>query len=148
MTIPNVTITWCGNGKARCKWCEQPIATGTAMVRVYYWNKGNEERRSWNIQNCYHFPDCYVAQGKDYLDRNPYVVKVRARRNLLSPEDKRKRFLLIRRFNELVQRRNKIAVGYPDNLAVEIQLTERMVEVMMEVAVLGGVPKSWAGKIV
>jgi len=118
------------------------------MVRVFYWNKGNEETRRWNTQQCYHFPDCYVKQGMDYLARNPYAPRVRVRKVVLSPEDARKRFLLVRKFNELVQRRGKLVDGYPESLLSEANLTRKMVEVMLEVATLGGVPKSWSQKLI
>jgi len=146
MTVPNVTITWC-RGNAKCKWCEQPISIGTPMVRVFFWNRGNEDSRKWNRQYCYHFPDCYSKQGMDYLNRNPYVPKPRKQRTLLSVENKRKRFLLIRKFNELSQRRGKIKDDYPDSLLLEANLTKRMVDIMLEVATVGGVPEAWAGKI-
>jgi len=155
VTIPNVTIGWCrskGKGGAiKCKWCELPIEIGTAMVRVFFWNKGNENSRKWNVQHCYHFqedgPNCYVKQGLAYLEKNPYVPHARGIIHLLSEENKRKRFLLVRKFNELHQRKSNIKVEYPDNLPIEANLIERMVGVMMEVSGLGGVPKSWAGKI-
>lgn len=151
MTVPNVTIGWCrskGKGGAiKCKWCELPIEIGTAMVRVFFWNKGNEEKRKWNVQHCYHFPDCYSKQGMAYLEKNPYIPHARGIIHKLDDLDKRKRFLLVRRFNELHQRKSNIKVAYPDNLPIEANLIERMAEVMKEVAGLGGVPKSWAEKI-
>ena len=143
MTIPNVTMVWC-HKKATCKWCEQPIEVTSAMVRVFFWNKGGDNRR-WNVQLCFH-PECWVKQGMDYLNKNPYVPI--NKRITLSKEDARKRFLLIRRFNALVQRKNKIKSDYPDNMLVEIRLTNQMVEIMLDVAILGGVPKTWAEKII
>ena len=115
------------------------------MVAVYFWNKGSDNRR-WNTQICYH-PDCWVGQGLDYLKRNPYVP-VRVRDKLkLSVEDKRKRFLLVRRFHALEQRKSKVKADYPDKLLVEVRLTKQMADIMLDVARIGGIPKSWAEKL-
>jgi len=152
MTIPNVTITWCRR-KAKCRWCEQPIEIATPMVRVFFWNKGNIESRKWNSQNCYH-PECWIKQGLEYLEKNPFVYhktdntrQTKVNNSPLSEEDKRNRYLLVRRFNELAQRKNNIKTPYPDCLPIEANIIKNMTNIMMEVAVLGGVPKSWAAKI-
>lgn len=149
MTIPNVTVRWCRKQPTTCKWCNQRIGNGTAMVVVYFWNKGNPENRSWNKQSCYH-PQCWVEQGLDYLSRNPYVPPIkgkRGRKSLLCEEDRRKRFLLVRRFHALEQRRKNIKATFPDNLLIEERLTKQMVDIMLDVALLGGIPKSWAERI-
>jgi len=145
MTIPNVTMRWCRK-KAICKWCEQPVEIGTPMVAVMFWNKGNKDNRSWNVQNCYH-PDCWVRQGLDYLERNPYVPHVRVRTLKLDPEVKKKRLVLMRQFHALNQRKNNIKVDYPDSLLVEQRLTRQMIDIMLDVANLGGIPKSWVEKL-
>lgn len=146
MTIPNVIISWCRK-QATCRWCDQPIKVGTPMVKVFFWNKGDDGSRRWNRSHYYHFPDCYSAQGLDYLNRNPYIPPDYGRKSKLSAEDRRKRFLLVRKFNELHQRKKRLGLAYPDDVAMEIQLSERMVEVMKEVAKLGGIPKSWTDKL-
>lgn len=146
--IPNVTITWCYR-RSICKYCEQPIEAGKPVVKVFYWNKGDENSRKWNRSTSYHFPDCYIKQGQDYLDRNPYVARSGSNRRLaLSDENRRTRFLLVRKFNELYHRRRNIKVPYPDRLTVEIELTKRMTDTMLDMVPVGGVPKSWAAKIV
>ena len=147
MTAPNVTIKWCQK-KARCRWCEQFVELGTPMVKVFFWNKGEDGNRKWNISHYYHFPECYAKQGLDYLNRNPYVPHARGRKTKLPEADRRKRFLLVRKFNELVQRRNNIKLPYPDSLAMEAQLTKRMVDTMLEITTVGGVPKSWVKKVI
>ena len=143
MTIPNVTMRWCPK-KSTCKWCDKTIETRTPMVAVMFWNKGSDSRK-WNSYAKYH-PQCWVDQGLDYLTRNPYVTKNLGKKSILSVEYRRKRFLLVRRFNALVQKR-KCGHSYPDNILVEIDLTQRMVEIMLEVTTVGGVPKSWVEKL-
>ena len=145
MTVPNVLFVWCRK-KATCKWCEQPIEISMAMVKVFYWNKGEDGNRKWNSQYCYH-PQHYIEQGMDYLNRNPYIPHVRGRKSKLSPEDRIKRLVLVKRFNRLCKRKDNINLGYPDNALVEAKLTKEMVEIMMDVVLVGGVPKSWATKL-
>ena len=147
MTIPNVTMKWCVK-KSTCKWCEQPIDNGTPVVTVFFWNKGNEDSRKWNTKYSYH-PQCWVAQGLDYLNRNPYVPQTRRKKPTLCEEDRRTRFLLVRKFHKAEQVRNINRDGgsYPDKLLAEIRLTQQMVDIMLEVATVGGVPKSWAERL-
>jgi hypothetical protein len=146
MTAPNVIISWCKR-RATCRWCEQVIEPGTPMVKVFFWNKGDDGSRKWNISHYYHFPDCYAAQGMDYLNRNPYTGYKSSKGSKLSREDRRKRFLLVRKFNELHQRKKRLGLTYPDNVAMEIQLNNRMIEIMKEMVSLGGIPKSWTDKL-
>lgn len=146
MTIPNVTMRWCQN-QAKCKWCEELIKPGEAMVVVFFWNKGNDGKR-WNVQNCYH-PVCWLRQGYDYLERNPYVPYIHSGRQVVkartSDEDRRKRYLLTRRFHSLVQRRNKLSNG--SNPIVQLKLECQMSEIMLEMQKIGGVPKKWISKL-
>ena len=145
MSIPSVMMRW-GRKQAQCKWCEQAVEVGNPIVSVVFWNKGNEDKRSWNKYLYYH-PQCWVDQGLDYLNRNPYVPHVRGRKATLSKEDRRKRFLLVRRFNALVQRKGKIKAPYPDHLLIEERITKQMLDIIMDVTNLGGVPKSWVEKL-
>lgn len=145
MTIPNVTMRWCRK-KATCKWCGKPIEVGTPMVVVFFWNKGNKDSRRWNITQ-YYQPQCWVEQGLDYLNKNPFVPHKRGRVRVLSDKDARKRYLLVRKFHALEQRRKNIKVPYPDNLLAETKLTKQMADIMLDVANLGGVPKSWAERL-
>jgi len=146
LTIPNVTMRWCQN-RAECKWCQQYIEPGQPLVAVLFWNRGSDGRR-WNTQQCYH-PQCWIEQGLDYLKRNPYVPYRQGRKGYteLSVEDKRKRFLLVRKFHALEQRRKNIRAEFPESLLVESMLTKQMAEIMLDVARLGGVPKSWVKKL-
>lgn len=142
MTIPNVCMTWCKR-KTKCKWCPEPIETGQPMVRVFFWNKGNPETRRWNRTDFYH-PDCWVKQGLDYLELNPFSAKRQGALVQLSKEDKRKRFLLIRRFHALRQRKRIVKAEFPDRLLMESRIDKRMAEIVLEMLKVGGVPKSWA----
>lgn len=141
--IPHVWMVWCKR-TAKCRWCEQQITTATPMVVVKYWRKGNENERKWNLFLYFH-PDCWVANGLDYLERNPYTVSVnRGRPKLsLSVEDKRKRTLLVMRKAALEQQKRKLKVDYPDKLLAMARIDEKMMEIFMDITKYGGVPKSW-----
>lgn len=145
MTIPNVTMRWCAK-KSTCKWCGLSIEKGTPVISIFFWNKGNPDSRKWNTNYSYH-PQCYIDQGMDYLNRNPYVSSYKGRRPVLSEEDRRKRFLLIRKFHALDQRRRNCNHSFPDSILTDIRLTEQMVEIMLELATVGGVPEAWAEKL-
>ena len=153
MTIPNVTMRWCVR-KATCKYCEQPIEQATPMVTVFFWNKGNGENRKWNSTYYYH-PECWVKQGLDYLGRNPFVpITGRGRKAnttggglTLSQEDATRRARLINKFHSLNQRKNNVKGSFPEKVLVEHRLNRQMQEVMLDVALLGGVPQSWVEKL-
>lgn len=148
-TIPNVVMRWC-HKEAQCKWCPEKIEEATPMVVVYFWNKGNEEQRGFNVQQCYH-PQCWVEQGLDYLRLHPYVPNTyqdKSGRSLnLSPEDSRQRFLLTRRFNALYQRKGKIKATGEQRERIEEGIIERMGAIATEMIKYGGVPKSWLEKL-
>lgn len=150
MGIPNVTMRWCTK-TAKCHWCGQPIECGTPMVVVFFWNKGNEESRKWNSKQYYH-PQHWLDQGLDYLAKNPYTESqptTRGRKPLaLTPEQARQRFLLVRRYHALEQRKHKIKSPYPDNVLIESRLNKQMVDIMLEMVPLGGIPKNWVEKLV
>ena len=145
MTIPNVTMKWCVK-KSTCKWCDKFIDNGTPVVTVFWRHKGNEESRKWNTKISFH-PQCWIEQGLDYLKMNPYVPQHRVKKATLSTEDKRKRFLLIRRYNALIQKRKNSNHSFPDYELNDIRLTQQMVDIMLEVATVGGVPKRWGEKL-
>jgi len=151
LAIPNVVIRWCRK-KAKCAYCEQDIEVGQPMVVVIFWNKGEEGNRKWNVHLYFHLErengqHCWVEQGKDFLKKNPFIPHARGRKSVLSAEDRRKRFLLVRRFNALYQRKQNILAGYPDRLLIEQGLNEQMVGITLDMINLGGVPKSWAEKM-
>ena len=132
--IPNVWMVWC-HRTAKCKYCEEDIELATPMVVARFWNKGDENRRSWNISNYYH-PLCWVDNGLDYLRMNPYSPngKKRGPKVTLSDEDRRERFLLIRRYHGYKQR---ISDKNRERLEVVME------DIMLQLLPLGGVPKGW-----
>ena len=143
----DVWFTWCQR-RAKCRWCEQPIEKGKPMVITKLWRKGDENSRKWNITNYYH-PECYLAQGMDYLERNPYSPRGnRGKPKLqLSEEDRRKRYLLLRKKAALEQRKRKLKTSYPDNALMLARIDTRIVEICMDIALVGGVPKSWVEQL-
>jgi len=117
---------------------------GSAMVAVFYWNKGADGRR-WNHQHCYH-PECWLKQGYDYLEKNPYSPYVRGRKKDNTTEEQRKqRYLVTRRFHSLVQRRGNLSNGSKPLIALRLEC--QMADLILEMQKLGGVPKKWVEKL-
>lgn len=145
MTVPNVTMAWCQR-TAVCAWCEKPITAGEPEVNVFFWNKGFDGNRSLNVKKHYH-PDCWVSQGLDYLRRNPYSPYVRKRaRQDLSEEQKRKRFLLTRRYHKILQSKKALGDSLED-MSETIRLDMKITELMLEMNDVGGVPKKWLERL-
>ncbi len=144
MSIPNVTFRWCQK-QAECKWCEKPIEAATAMVAVFFWNKGDDGRK-WNNQYCYH-PECWIAQGYDYLERNPFVPSYTGKAKMqLTEEERRQRFLAVRRYNALLQRLNKLDESSEPIKYLELEC--QMLDVVIEMNNLGGrIPKKWLARL-
>ena len=140
--IPNVTARWCQK-QAKCWYdgCTEPITPGQAMVAVFFWRKGSDSRK-WNIQHCYH-AECWLRNGMDYLNRNPYVPhRSTGRKRLeLSEEARRERFLIVRRYHALRQRLDQLDNGSEPIKALRIE--SLMMELFIEIQPVGGVPKSW-----
>ena len=150
MATPNVTINWCQN-QAKCKWCEQPIPVGTPMVTVFFWNKGDEGKRGWNIKHYYHLrteeevagglPQCWCEQGLDWLKRNPYVSKRTGRKRIeLTWEERQRRLRMLKRKASLEQRRRALE---EDDVLGHAHIDTKVAELMLEIAMVGGIPKSW-----
>ena len=140
MTIPNITMTWC-NRIAKCEWCPENINAGEPLVTVFFWNKGSPEHKGFNVKKYYH-PDCWVAQGLDYLKRNPYSPYIRKVKMELTPEQAEHRYVLLRRKAAIDQRIRKLA-DVPNRIMVEARLKEHITEIMLEIAPIGGIPKKW-----
>ena len=137
MTIPNATMNWC-NRTAKCEWCPENINAGEPMVTLSYWNKGSPDHKGFNIRKYYH-PDCWVAQGLDYLKKNPYVPYIRKAKMDLTPEQSKQRYILLRRKSAIDQRIR----GLVDKPVMEARLNIMITEIMLEIAPIGGIPKKW-----
>ena len=141
MTIPNITMTWCQR-RAQCEWCPEMIEAGKPIVTVFFWNKGSPDHKGFNVKRYYH-PDCWVAQGLDYLKRNPYVPYVRRKKLELTPEQSKQRYVILRKKAAIDQRKRNLNGNYPDKLLIEARLNQKITELMMEIAPIGGIPKKW-----
>ena len=142
MTSPNVHINWCRR-ESKCVGCLQPITVATPCIVVVFWNKGNPDKRSWNVKKHYH-PSCWLQQGLDYLQLNPYHPgSKRGPKCLLTPENRKLRYTILRRKSALDQRRRNIKASYPDRLLIEARLDERLASLMIEISKVGGIPTKW-----
>jgi len=120
------------------------------MVTVFWWNKGQDGRR-WNVKKYYHLEyegeHCWENQGLDYLKLNPYVPYVRKKSMLLSPEDKRKRLLILKRkasLNQDLRELDVTATGYAERFT---SIEAKKAQLMLEILPYGGIPKSWTEEL-
>lgn len=145
MTTPNVFMYWCQH-KARCRWCEENILTGTPVVQVYYWNKGDPAKRSFNVKRYYH-PQCWIDQGLDHLKMNPYVPYQRKTKSKelarLTARQRELRYKLLRRKASIDQRIRNLSSDYPNRALEEAHLNEQVSRIMVQIVKVGGIPKKW-----
>ena len=148
MTRPSVYMAWCTR-KAECPWCKQLIEVATPSVIVFYWNRGDEQHKPYNTKQHYH-PQCWIDQGLDYLNMNPYSSPgVRGRpHSQLSLEDKAKRLLILRKKAALEQQRKRIKTPYPDRLTIEERIDTQIMELMFQISEIGGIPISWMKRLI
>ena len=145
MTIPNVYMKWC-HRTAICKWCENPIEPGSPIVSVFFWNKGSEDHKGFNTKLYFH-PDCWVAQGLDYLKLNPYAPYTRHKESTLTPEQKKLRHTIMTRKASIEQRRRNLKPTSKNRLLIEARLDIQIAQLMVEIAPIGGIPKKWIEQI-
>lgn len=140
MTVPNVYMKW-SQRIATCRWCKEPVKAGTPVVCVYFWNKGTEGRR-WNNHYFYH-PQCWITQGLDYLKMNPYTPYIRHKKSPLTDEQRKQRYLILRRKAALDQRKRNLKAEYPDRTLIEARIDIQITELMLEIVPIGGIPPKW-----
>jgi len=120
----------------KCRYCEKEIKLATPMV-IGQTKNGNRTYRM------YFHPQCWIDNGLAYLSKNPYTPGVRGRKQLsLTPEDARKRYLLIRRYNTFKNRKSKLK-KFPDDMLRIIRLETGMDKIIEEIKNAGGVPTKW-----
>ena len=144
----DIWFKWCQKpGGATCNWCEKTIERATPMVVTRLWRKGDENSRRWNITKYYH-PECYLAQGLDYLERNPFSSKVGGSKKMeLKPYARKYRLKLLRKKASLVQRKQRLKIPYPDRVLYEARIDEQIAGLAAQIATVGGIPKSWLSSL-
>jgi hypothetical protein len=119
------------------------IPVATPVVIVLYWNKGNPEKRSFNVKK-YYIPEHWIQQGLDYLMMHPYSSgEKRGPKVELSAEARRKRQLLLRKYAVYQSRKRRLTGDLPERTLMEIRLDGQIASVIMEISKVGGVPKRW-----
>jgi len=139
----DVWMTWCRR-KAVCKYCGEDIVKATPIVKCKS-VRGNTTKLTTMM---YFHPKCWVENGMDYLEKNPYTSGMRGRKRLeLSDEDRRARYLLLRKYAGLKQRLGNIVTKFPDNLEPTLRIEEQMRQIMVDISVVGGIPPKWLEQI-
>lgn len=111
------------------------------MVTVFFWNRGTEEHKGYNVKKYYH-PNCWIAQALDYLSKNPYVPYARKKKLELGPEQSKQRYSILKRKAAIDQRKRRLE-GTPNRIVGEAILDSKIAELIMEIAPIGGIPKKW-----
>lgn len=142
----DVWFSWC-HRKATCPWCNKPIEKATPMVVKKLWRKGDPDSRKFNLWFYYH-PECYLAEGLDYLKMNPYVARGEKRGPKpklveLTTIQQKRRLWLLRKHGELLQRRKLLKTPYPDRILFETRINNQLFDLMVEIAQIGGIPEKW-----
>ena len=144
----DVWYSWCKRS-AECNWCHKPIDTASPIVVKKLWRKGDPGSRRINLKFYYH-PQCAMDEGMDYLATHPYTSgphKRGPKSSILSEDDKLQRLKLLRRKASLDQRKKKLKMDYPDRLLKEAHIDEKIADLMIEIAQVGGIPHSWILKL-
>ncbi len=143
MSAPNVYFAW-NKRIASCAYgCGKDILVKEPVVIVFFWRRGGDDHAKFNIKKYYH-PQCWIAQGMDYLGTHPYQAEgERGPKITLSQADHRKRFLLLRRKGALEQRRRNVKCQDAQRALVLARLDAAIAACMLEIAEVGGIPKRW-----
>ena len=139
----DIRMVWCKR-QTKCRHCEEVIEVATPMVmgKLY---KGVKRRLTITM---YWHPQCWIDTELAYLDDNPYTPGIRGRKRLSLPlDEQRKRFLLIRRYNTLKSRKDKLPSGNPDDILRIISMEEKMAQIAKEMEEIGGIPQKWLIKV-
>ncbi len=142
--ITNVRMSWCQR-RAKCAFCPNQIEAGTPLVTVTFWKKGENDRK-WNVKNYYH-PDCWVAQGLDYLKQNPYIPYQRHKETTLTTTQKARRTKLLRTKASIEQRRRNLKPDNPSHALTVARMDRQIAEMMVEMTKIGGIPEKWLNQL-
>jgi hypothetical protein len=138
--IPQVTMRW-AQKSCTCKYCNNPIDSGTPEVSVFYRSK---EGRTWNAAVLYH-PECWLAAGLQFLKDNPFIPEQpEPDRQELTEQQKTQRKGILRKYASLRQRQRKLKVDNPRYPVLYANLEAQIAGLMIELLQLGGIPKKWA----
>jgi hypothetical protein len=129
----NVWMTKCSR-QTGCNWCPEPIEKTEHMVVTSYY------RGKWLIKKYYH-PECWIAQGKEALERRIKVDNRGGVRLHIPPEAKKERRKIAVRRASVIQRIKKAYERNDvDNM---IHLGVMLQQLKEEIEPYGGVPKKW-----
>lgn len=144
---------WIGTAKktSKCHSCDEPIPHGTPVMQ------GKTKKRKgkpWPPVLRWH-PACWYESALKYLtDTKPervQIVRSLGRPKMQLDEESRKaRYLLVRRFNTFLYRRNQVEAELmaseelPEGKLDQYRrLTENMLRVSQEIESVGGIPSNW-----
>ncbi len=148
MSLPQVYMQW-NRRIAECAYgCCKPIEVKQPVVIVFFWRRGDDDH-AYNIKKYYH-PECWLAQGMDYLRVHPYQAEgERGPKCKLTPEQHTKRGLILRQVGALKQRRKAVKEQEPARRSLLLARIDAAIAAkMLEIAEVGGIPKRWVEEII
>ena len=135
-----VWISWCKK-KSTCVSCGELIEARQPMV----YSKFKGERHPILLRNHLH---CWVKDALDWLEKHPYKHHGGAGRPKLnlSDEQKKSRLKLLMARNNIVYKQRRLAMLRPElAIAKQTAIQEKIYAICIQLASLGGAPKSWLG---
>lgn len=143
MEVPALDV-WVTHAKrdANCGFCPEKVVMGSPELVTR--SRRRMGGRTFTRVKMYH-PECWMAQGMQYLDTHPYVPKLGRPRLNLSLEDRAARKKLLMQHGQYLYRYRKYMEEGRVVPAVEQYL--KAVQLREEIEPLGGVPRSWYAPI-
>lgn len=138
---------WCKR-QTSCHYCRESITAGEPMLVQLYYVRGTPHRAYYHLHRdggC-----CYVTECLDYLREHPYVKPNHPGNGRpalqLSPDDKRKRALLLRRRAAIEHRKRKLldeSLPYDTYVNRLATYETQLAVVYEEIEAVGGAPTKW-----
>ena len=135
----DIWVSW-AKRKATCHYCSKPILARTPIIKGKMWKKMATATK-WSIMFYWH-PECWLNQAYAYLEQHPFIPKRGRAKLVLDKDAKTKRLKLLRERARLIYRLKDIML-YGNNSDIEERILSRLLELVVEIEPLGGVPKSW-----
>jgi hypothetical protein len=147
----DIWLSRCNKG-ATCDYCHEPIEVGEPEIYGKIWRQyGGDKPRKWVKVLHWHGKRkadglcCWLQQALEHLALNPHI-ETRGRKKIVMPKEMRLKRL------RLLQRRAKVIAGIRAELEqpkskrdinVIARMGEKLEKLKVEIAEVGGVPKSW-----
>ena len=149
----DIWVSRCNKG-CNCTYCGEPIEVGEAEVFGKLWlrftSEGSAPRRwvkkfHWHARRKRDGQCCWLVAALAEFGKRVYVERRGRKRILLPKEDRDARLRLLRRRAKIIQQLRVEAEKSPEerNMEEMIRLGGILEQLKVDIAEVGGVPKSW-----